>query len=79
MLVDSGAGAINLGVCYCDTLYLDSQGGDVAVAHLNCQGESGPVSLDAGGGKLSLGGLDGRAELQSDGGDLDIQVRCVTS
>lgn len=66
----SGGGALRVGVAYCDDVTIDSGGADVSIDHLNCRG----ASVLSHGGAIVVAGLDGRANVVSQGGPIDVQV-----
>jgi hypothetical protein len=72
--VQSAGGNVDVGACYCDALTMDSSGGRITVANMNCQGQGRVISLSSGGGDVSIGGLDGDATICSEGGNQTLQV-----
>jgi hypothetical protein len=73
--VNTDGGDVDVGVCYCDALQLDSAGGDISLSHMNCQGPQSVILVKSHGGGISIGGLDGSAVIDAGSGHVTLQVR----
>lgn len=70
--VVSGGGPVTLGACYADKLDVHSGGGPVHITNIDCRG--GQAALRTAGGPVTIDSLDGNCVIESQGGNVQVQL-----